>query len=92
MAKAIERMMSRLDEELPNGNGTATTPAFERRSMATVQEVARFLKVTERSVYNWALNGKLRGHKVGEVWRFYWSDVDAFVKAGAPECAPEEKE
>ena len=59
----------------------------------TIGEVAKFLKVSERTVYDWALKGKIPGGKIGTVWRFKRSEVEAWVdaKIGAAEKADRNK-
>lgn len=43
----------------------------------TPQEVADYLKVTERTVYRWIEAGELPAFKVGRQWRVTDSDVKA---------------
>ena len=50
-------------------------------SMMTTQEVAKFLKVAEKTVEEWANNGELPGAKLEDSWRFRRSDVDKFFKS-----------
>ncbi len=46
----------------------------------TLKEVAELLKISERSVYRLAKDGKLPGFKPGGgAWRFRRSDVEAWV-------------
>ncbi|MBX7482085.1 helix-turn-helix domain-containing protein [Qipengyuania qiaonensis] len=41
----------------------------------TVRDVAEFLKVTERTIYRLATEGKIPSFKVGGSWRFQRSDL-----------------
>ncbi|MCX9147725.1 helix-turn-helix domain-containing protein [Erythrobacter sp. WG] len=41
----------------------------------TVREVAKFLKVTERTIYRLATEGQIPSFKVGGSWRFQRSDL-----------------
>jgi PTS system nitrogen regulatory IIA component len=41
----------------------------------TIEEVAKFLKVSERTVYEWAQKGDIPSGKIGTVWRFKKSDI-----------------
>ncbi len=50
-------------------------------SMMTIEEVAKFLKVSARTVEDWANNGELAGAKLEDSWRFRRSDVDKFFKS-----------
>ncbi|AEH40684.1 MULTISPECIES: PTS sugar transporter subunit IIA [Treponema] len=45
----------------------------------TIEEVARYLRISERTVYEWAQKGKIPSGKVGTVWRFRRSEVERWV-------------
>jgi PTS system nitrogen regulatory IIA component len=45
----------------------------------TLEEVARYLRVSERTVYDWAQKGDIPSGKIGTVWRFKKSDIEAWV-------------
>jgi PTS system nitrogen regulatory IIA component len=45
----------------------------------TLDEVASYLRVSERTVYEWASKGELPGGKLGTSWRFKRSDIEAWV-------------
>jgi len=45
----------------------------------TVEEVAAYLRVAERTVYEWAQKGEIPCGKLGASWRFKRSDIDAWV-------------
>lgn len=49
----------------------------------TPEEVAKNLKVTRRSVYEWLLKGKLRGLRAGDTWRIAERDLMAFLESRA---------
>jgi len=46
----------------------------------TVRQVAGYLQVTERTVYQLAWAGKLPGFKVGNTWRFKREDIDKWIE------------
>tara|TARA_R110001592_G_scaffold363287_1_gene683220 strand:- start:17985 stop:18167 length:183 start_codon:yes stop_codon:yes gene_type:complete len=46
----------------------------------TLKEVAAFLKLTEKTAYRLAAEGKLPGFKVGGSWRFKQSDIDSWIE------------
>lgn len=46
----------------------------------TIREVADFLKLTEKTAYRLAAEGKLPGFKVGGSWRFKQSDIDTWIE------------
>ncbi|MBB1435722.1 helix-turn-helix domain-containing protein [Pseudoalteromonas sp. SG43-6] len=47
----------------------------------TLQEVAEYLKLTEKTAYRLAAEGKLPGFKVGGAWRFKREDLEAWIEA-----------
>ncbi len=46
-----------------------------------VKEVARILRVSVRTVVRLADRGEIVAFKVGDLWRFQRSDVDAYIEA-----------
>lgn len=52
----------------------------------TIEEVAEYLRVSERTVYDWAQKGQLPGGKLGTTWRFKRSEVEGWVnrQLGSP--------
>ena len=47
--------------------------------MMTLQEVARFLRVSERTVHEWALKGELPAAQIGTSWSFNRDVVEKWV-------------
>jgi PTS system nitrogen regulatory IIA component len=45
----------------------------------TLEEVAKYLRVSERTVYEWAQRGEVPAGKIGTVWRFRKCDIVAWV-------------
>ena len=45
----------------------------------TVQEVADLLRVSERTVYDWATNGQIPCGKLGTAWRFKRSEIENWI-------------
>ncbi|MDR3160294.1 MAG: PTS sugar transporter subunit IIA [Spirochaetaceae bacterium] len=45
----------------------------------TIEEVAKYLRVSERTVYDWAQKGDLPAGKIGTVWRFKKSEIEKWV-------------
>ncbi len=45
----------------------------------TIEEVAKYLRVSERTVYDWAQKGEIPAGKIGTVWRFKKSDIEKWV-------------
>ena len=48
--------------------------------MMTVKEVAKYLNVTELTIRRHLELGKLKGHKVGRVWRIKRQDLEEYLK------------
>lgn len=64
----------------------------------TVQDVAKVLNVSTRTVYNLVKDGKLQGFQFGSNWRVKEADLKEFIRASSvspeaaqdpPETAPE---
>ncbi len=45
----------------------------------TIEEVAKYLRVSERTVYDWAQKGDIPAGKIGTVWRFKKSEIEKWV-------------
>jgi len=46
----------------------------------TLKEVAQYLKLTEKTAYRLAAEGKLPGFKVGGSWRFKKEDILEWIE------------
>ena len=49
------------------------------RFILTIEEVAKYLRVSERTVYDWAQKGEIPAGKIGTVWRFKKNDIERWV-------------
>jgi excisionase family DNA binding protein len=49
----------------------------------TLKEVAKYLKLAEKTAYRLAAEGKLPGFKVGGSWRFRRDELEKFTKTEA---------
>ena len=45
----------------------------------TIDEVAKYLRVSERTVYEWAQKGEIPAGKIGTAWRFKKPDLEKWV-------------
>jgi PTS system nitrogen regulatory IIA component len=45
----------------------------------TLEEVAKYLRVSERTVYDWAQKGEIPSGKIGTVWRFKKAEIEQWV-------------
>lgn len=48
----------------------------------SVEEIAAHLGVNRDTIYKWLVRKKMPAHKIGSLWKFLASEVDARVKAG----------
>ena len=47
----------------------------------TLQEVAAYLKLTDKSIYRLAQSGRITAFKAGGAWRFRLSDIEEWIVA-----------
>lgn len=52
----------------------------EQAELMTVEDVAGYLRVAERTIYDWAQKGDIPCGKLGASWRFRRSDIDQWLK------------
>ena len=45
----------------------------------TIEEVEKYLRVSDRTVYDWAQKGEIPAGKIGTVWRFKKSELERWV-------------
>jgi PTS system nitrogen regulatory IIA component len=45
----------------------------------TIDEVAKYLRVSERTVYDWAQKGEIPSGKIGAVWRFKKAEIEKWI-------------
>jgi excisionase family DNA binding protein len=46
----------------------------------TLQDVAAYLKMAEKTLYGYAQRGIVPGIKIGSAWRFRKTDIDAWLE------------
>jgi excisionase family DNA binding protein len=46
----------------------------------TIKDIAEYFKITEKTAYRFASEGKIPGFKVGSAWRFKKEEIDAWIK------------
>jgi PTS system nitrogen regulatory IIA component len=56
-----------------------TGVAIMEDDILTIEEVAKYLRVSERTVYDWAQKGEVPSGKIGTVWRFKKSEIEKWV-------------
>jgi PTS system nitrogen regulatory IIA component len=47
----------------------------------TIEEVAKYLRVSERTVYDWAQKGEIPAGKIGTVWRFKKTEIEKWINS-----------
>jgi excisionase family DNA binding protein len=62
--------------QIETGNGTPEARWY------SVNEVASHLGVAIDTIYRWIDRRKLPAHRVGRLWKFKLSEVDAWVRSG----------
>ena len=55
---------------------------MQNEPWVSLEDVAKHLGVSKDSVHRWIRRRKLPAHKVGHLWKFMVSEVDAWVRAG----------
>ena len=50
-----------------------------QNEIMTIQEVAEYLRVSERTIYDWASKGQVPCGKLGSIWRFKRSEIEKWV-------------
>jgi len=46
----------------------------------TLQELAAYIKMAEKTLYGYAQKGTIPGIKIGAAWRFRKTDIDAWLE------------
>lgn len=57
----------------------------------TIEEIANYLRVSERTIYDWAQRGEIPCGKIGTVWRFKRSEVEKWVNSKLTDKYKQEK-
>jgi nitrogen PTS system EIIA component len=52
---------------------------MEDHDILTIEDVAQYLRVSERTVYDWANKGNIPCGKLGTTWRFKRSEVEKWI-------------
>ena len=55
---------------------------FMAERWLSVEEIAAHLGVNRDTIYKWVERKKMPAHKVGRLWKFQTSEIDAWVKKG----------
>ncbi|MGD9695785.1 MAG: helix-turn-helix domain-containing protein [Thermoleophilia bacterium] len=49
----------------------------------SADDIAAHLGITKDTVYTWIAEKAMPAHKVGRLWKFQASEIDAWVRAGS---------
>lgn len=47
-----------------------------------IEETAAYLGVTKDTIRNWIKKTDIPAHKIGKLWKFKRSELDAWIKSG----------
>jgi len=70
---------------------TAAPAPAPAGAVLDLKEAAEFLKVSKPTFYRWLAEGKIKGAKVGQQWRFQRQDLESFLHTD-PTAMPAEVE
>ena len=56
---------------------------MEEKPILTIEEVAEYLRVKKRTVYDWAKKGKIPAMKTVGQWRFKKDKIDEWLESSA---------
>ncbi|MEW6660029.1 MAG: DEAD/DEAH box helicase family protein [Thermodesulfobacteriota bacterium] len=49
-----------------------------------IEEAAKYLGISASNLYSLAQQGRMPGHRIGKMWRFNKSEIDAWIRANKP--------
>jgi excisionase family DNA binding protein len=52
------------------------------KSMWSLEEVARYLDVSNQTVYNMIRDNRIKAYKIGREWRFHPADIEEHIVMG----------
>ena len=64
---------------LDKGRMTNKADIRDRPEFMTLVELASYLSVSERTIYDWAQRGKVPAYKLGAAWRFRKDEIDRWL-------------
>ena len=63
-------------------------PADRGSSVLTIDELAKYLKISKSTLYKLAQEGSVPAQKVGKHWRFHKEAVDEWLRKRGPIAPP----
>ncbi len=63
-------------------------------ALMSLHDVAQYLAMTDRTIYDWAQTGRIPAFKLGATWRFRRSEIDAWLQSqrSGPEVSPAKRQ
>lgn len=58
----------------------------------SVEGIAAHLGVSKETIYRWLERGRIPAHRIGRLWKFKPSDVDAWIVNGGAAEIPEPRD
>lgn len=55
---------------------------MEMQPWLSVEGIAEYLGVSKETIYRWLERKKIPAHRIGKLWKFKPSEVDAWVMSG----------
>ncbi|MFH1130552.1 MAG: helix-turn-helix domain-containing protein [Pseudomonadota bacterium] len=59
-----------------------------KQTILTAKEVAKYLKLTERTIYRLVQEGGIPAFKVGGSWRFVQAEIDSWIRSQSKKSRP----
>ncbi len=56
--------------------------------MMNIEEVANYLKMSERAIYEWVKSQKIPAFKLGNTWRFKKNEIDGWMESNRTGPSP----
>ena len=53
---------------------------MSQEQLMNIKEVASYLRIKESTVYTWAQTGRIPAFRLGRLWRFRRTDLDAWLE------------
>ena len=71
-----------MEKQKTTETAVTTQPAEWSDKWYNVEEVAKYLSITEDTARQWTRNGKLPAYKAGKRYKYKLSEIDEWVRSG----------
>jgi len=61
---------------------------YDDNEMMNIEEVAKYLKMSERAIYDWVKSNKIPAFKLGNTWRFKKSEIEGWMESNRTGPSP----